>query len=121
MSKEKEKEKEKDKAMRPIKSCLGIFAIACALICTSAFATLADDFVSEMVVAIEAYVGVVVESLPAFYANVLIGDVLIAIDGVQVRNVVHALKLMDEIDVNGMSPVFSVIRNGKEKNILVEF
>lgn len=63
---------------------------------------------------------VVVEETPAFYSNILAGDVLIAIDGDTVNNVIQAGEILDGIPATQNRTVFTVIRNGQEKNIQVK-
>jgi len=66
-------------------------------------------------------VEVVVEDSPAFYSNVIAGDVLIAINGIMVKNYKQAIMLMSTIDPKDKSAEVTVIRKGKEKNISVKF
>ena len=68
-----------------------------------------------------AFVELVIEDTPAFYANLLPGDVLIAIDNTAVRNVTHALELMRSINDSVPSSDLTVIRNGQEASIHVTF
>ena len=68
-----------------------------------------------------AVIEIVVEKSPAFYANVLPGDVLIKINGVDVRDAAHAMKLMTQINTNDKTATFTVIRNNKEKQIEIDF
>lgn len=64
---------------------------------------------------------VVIESTPAFYANILTDDVLIEIDNQPVRNVDHALQLMGGVSPEKESSILTVIRNGSRQDIKVEF
>lgn len=64
---------------------------------------------------------VVIEDSPAFYSNVLAGDILIAVDGTTVKNKDHALKLMSSIPSPRNQSILKVIRNGQEKDIRVKF
>ncbi len=68
-----------------------------------------------------AVIEIVVEKSPAFYTNVLPGDVLIKINGVDVRDAAHAIKLMTQINTNDKTATFTVIRNNKEKQIEIDF
>jgi len=63
----------------------------------------------------------VIENTPAFNSNILAGDVLVAVDGVSVMNAEHAGKLMGLVDPKASSSTLTVIRNGVEKNIRVQF
>ena len=60
-----------------------------------------------------------VEGSPAFDANILPGDLLIAIDDIYIRNGEHAKKLLDAIPESTDKVSFKVIRNGTEKDIEV--
>ncbi|EWS96843.1 hypothetical protein BG00_17150 [Pseudoalteromonas sp. SCSIO_11900] len=66
-------------------------------------------------------INVVIEDSPAFYSNVLAGDVLIAVDGAAVKNAKHALQLMGSIPASQDHSILQVIRNGQEKDIQVQF
>lgn len=66
-------------------------------------------------------IDVVFEGTPAFYSNVLAGDVLIAIGGMPVHDKEHTGSVIKRLDPNAASTVFTVIRNGKEKNITITF
>lgn len=68
-----------------------------------------------------AFINVVIEDSPAFYSNVMMGDVLIAIDGTSVKNANHALELMRNVSNAATSSDFTVIRNGVEKKINIQF
>ncbi len=67
-----------------------------------------------------ALIDVVIEDTPAFNSNVLAGDILISIDGNNVTNAEHALKLLNEVNETALTSVFTVIRNGKEQQITVK-
>jgi serine protease Do len=67
-----------------------------------------------------AVIEIVIEGSPAFYSNVLAGDILIKVNGVDVRDTQHALNLMRDLDANAGRIIFTVIRNGKEKEIQIE-
>lgn len=64
-------------------------------------------------------INIVIEDSPAFLANVLAGDVLIAIDGTPVRNVDHATQVMGSVPSSQDQSILRVIRNGEEKDIEV--
>lgn len=68
-----------------------------------------------------ALVDVVIEESPAFYANVMRGDVLIAVDGKDVRSAEHATELLAGTPKDAASSTLKVIRAGKEILIDVEF
>jgi len=66
-------------------------------------------------------IDVVMEDTPAFYANVLAGDVLIKIDGILVKNGQHAAELMSRVAPGAKSSLLTVLRNNEEKTINVVF
>ena len=68
-----------------------------------------------------ALIDVVVEDTPAFYSNIMAGDVLISIDDQLVRNAEHASELMAAVPDSKLSSNFLVIRKGEEKSIKVTF
>ena len=68
-----------------------------------------------------AVIEVVVEESAAFYANILPGDILIKVNGIEVRDAPHALKLMSNVNTNDKRATFTIIRNGKEKDVEIEF
>lgn len=66
-----------------------------------------------------ALVDIVMQDSPAFYANLLAGDILIRIDGNEVRNARQAGKLLQDSDpLNGESKL-TILRNGQKKVISV--
>lgn len=68
-----------------------------------------------------AYINVVMEDSPAFYANVIPGDVLIAVDDQRVLNTKQAMHLMNSVNPKKLSSTLTVIRKGKEKIINIQF
>ena len=66
-------------------------------------------------------IDIVMEDTPAFYANVLPGDILIKIDGLLVKNVKHASEIMSHVKPQKTSSILTVIRKNKEKEIKVVF
>jgi len=68
-----------------------------------------------------ALIDIVIEDTPAFYSNVMAGDVLVAIDGQLVKNGQHAHELMRALPESQPSSNFLVIRKGEEKSIKVTF
>lgn len=65
-----------------------------------------------------AVIDIVMENSPAFVANVLPGDILIRVNGSDVRNAEHASQLMSAAPDTGDNQL-SVLRNGEEKTITV--
>ena len=68
-----------------------------------------------------ALIDVVVEKTPAFYANVMEGDVIIAIDGREIRDPAEAISVMASIPEDVESSVLKVIRGGVEIDVDVKF
>lgn len=62
---------------------------------------------------------VVVENTPAFYANVLDGDILIKFNDVDIINKRHLEDVMGSYNSSRGKCIFKVIRNGKEKDITI--
>jgi len=63
----------------------------------------------------------VFEKSAAFYANVLINDLIINIDGKEVLDADYAIKMMNDIPAERKSSTLRVIRDGVEKTIVVTF
>ncbi len=68
-----------------------------------------------------ALLGIVFEGTPAYYANVMSGDILLAIDAEVVRDAQHALKLIGSYPETNKFALFTVFRNGKEQDIEITF
>ena len=68
-----------------------------------------------------ALIYIVVEDTPAFYSNVIEGDVLIQIDNTVIINAQHALNVMGSFDIAKRKCVFKIIRNGKEQDRTLNF
>lgn len=66
-------------------------------------------------------IAVVVEDTPAFFSNVLPGDILIKINDSNIRNAKHATELMQGFSPSADSAMFTVIRKGKEQTITIKF
>ena len=64
-------------------------------------------------------ISIVFENSPAFYANLFPGDVIISIDGVNIINADHAVKIMNSVPNNQKKSEFVILRDGKEKNISI--
>lgn len=84
-----------------------------------------SDLTPEQRATLERNTGVVIkvvfEDSPAFYSNILVGDVLIEFDGQLVKNAQHALKLIQDISPEKTFSKFTVIRNGVKKEIDVKY
>lgn len=68
-----------------------------------------------------AVIKVVYEDMPAFYANLLSGDILLAVEGSEVKNREHAVELMGQLDPTATSAELLILRKGVEKSVEVEF
>ena len=68
-----------------------------------------------------AVVVIVFENTPAFTANLLRGDIILAIDGAAVVSREQAGSIMDGISEDRSSSVFTILRNGSEKDIVIRF
>lgn len=59
---------------------------------------------------------------PAYYADILVGDYLISIDGQLIANVGKAMEWLETVDWSNRSKsLLTIIRDGQEKNIEVSF
>lgn len=68
-----------------------------------------------------ALVDVVMEDMPAYVANIMAGDVLIAVDGRPVKNADHAGEVMRSVPAENKHSDLTIIRKGKERVIRVIF
>ncbi len=68
-----------------------------------------------------AYVDVVLSNSPSFLANIMSADVLIKINGDDVRNTLHAEEMIGALEIEGKTIVLSVLSNGVTKDITLEF
>jgi S1-C subfamily serine protease len=69
-----------------------------------------------------AFVRSVVEDTPAFYANILPGDVVIEISGNSIRNADSAYNALKQIeDSKGSIVAIKLIRNKSEREITIKF
>lgn len=66
-----------------------------------------------------AFVDVVVEGSSAYDADMFFGDIILKIDGVEVRDAAQAGKLFGLIRKNADSTIFMILRNGKEQEIKI--
>ena len=68
-----------------------------------------------------AVVDTVIEKTPAFYANILEGDVIVAVDENAVRDKEEATKAMLSVPPQAKSSVLTILRKGAEMKIEVKF
>ena len=66
-----------------------------------------------------AYVTNVLEDLPAFEANIIPGDILIEVNGLEVKNTEQAIVLINAAEA-GKDLIITVIRKGTEREITVK-
>lgn len=67
-----------------------------------------------------AIVELVVEGTPAFYSNILDGDLIDEIDGVKVKDAKHAMELMENVSPEAKTSTFKIIRKDEEKLFLLQ-
>lgn len=68
-----------------------------------------------------AFVDLVIEDTPAFYSNLISGDVIIEIDGMVVKNGKHAVELLQQAKRSSPTSVLTIIRKGVEIELTVTF
>ena len=68
-----------------------------------------------------AVIDVVLSNSPAFLADIVQGDVLLAINGHKIYNSADAAAKIQALDVDGTKVVLSMLKNGQEKEITLEF
>lgn len=83
-------------------------------------ADLSPDLRAEIGRNTGALIDIVIEDTPAFYSNVMAGDILVSIDGQLVKNGRHARELMGATPKDQPSSEFIVMRKGEEKSIKVK-
>ena len=88
------------------------------------FGVSVDDLTPDLRVKVErntgALINIVIEDTPAFYSNIMVGDILISIDGQLVKNGQHAHELMKAIPEQQSICNFVVLRKGEEKSIQIK-
>lgn len=68
-----------------------------------------------------AMIDIVFEDSPAFYANLLPGDVIISIGDIEIKDPDHGVKVMNSTPTGQQSSAFKIIRDKEEKNITINF
>lgn len=66
-------------------------------------------------------IDVVLEDTPAFYANLLPGDVIISINGINVKNPTHGIEIMNSTPNGQKISQFKIIRDQEEKDVTINF
>jgi hypothetical protein len=64
-------------------------------------------------------IDVVLEDTPAFYANLLPGDVIISINGINVKNPGHGIEIMNSTPREQKISQFKIIRDQEEKDVAI--
>jgi C-terminal processing protease CtpA/Prc len=68
-----------------------------------------------------AFIDTVLNNSPAFLADIVSGNILIAINGEKVNNAGQAKTMIDNLSFGGETIVLRVIKNGEQKDITFEF
>lgn len=68
-----------------------------------------------------AFIDTVLNNSPAFLADIVAGDALIAINGEKIDNAGHAQMIIDNLSLGGETIILRVIKNGEQKDITFEF
>ena len=66
------------------------------------------------------YVKIIFEGTPVYNSNLLMGDIIIKMNGIKIKNNEQILKMMQEFDTSNKC-IFTVLRNGQEKDIEISF
>jgi len=66
-------------------------------------------------------INLIQENTPVYNSNILIGDILIKLDGINVKNYKHFNELLDNFDISIGYSIWTIIRNGSQKNIRINF
>ncbi|MBL4601996.1 MAG: PDZ domain-containing protein [Emcibacteraceae bacterium] len=66
-------------------------------------------------------IDVVLSNSPAFLADIVQGDVLLAINDDKITDRNHAIRLIRALEINGQTIVLSMLKNGEQKDITFEF
>ncbi|MCC3859881.1 PDZ domain-containing protein [Pseudemcibacter aquimaris] len=68
-----------------------------------------------------AYIDVVMSNSPAFFADIIAGDALVAINGEKVNGAGHAKQMIDGLSLEGQEITVTVLKQGQPKDIVFEF
>lgn len=68
-----------------------------------------------------ALIDIVIENSPAAQSNIRVGDVLVKVDGKQVKNAKHATKLLYMTPKKAETSTLTILRNKQEREIKVKF
>lgn len=68
-----------------------------------------------------AYIDLVMNNSPAFIADVVSGDALLAINGEKINNASHANSIISGLSLGGETIVLSLLKNGEPKDVTFEF
>ncbi len=64
-----------------------------------------------------AFVDVVLSNSPAFLADIVAMDVLVAVNGIKVTNTAHAEEMIENLELSGKAIVLTILKDGKQKDI----
>lgn len=67
-----------------------------------------------------AFVDLVMDGSPAFFADIMAGDALVAINGEKVASANHALQMIDGLSLEGAEIIVTVLKQGEPKDIVFE-
>lgn len=68
-----------------------------------------------------AFIDLVLSNSPAFMADIVPQDILVAINGDKVNNTGHAEDLIRQLELDGETIILTVLKDGKQKDITFEF
>ena len=86
----------------------------------AAFSNLTEELRKELKRNTGALVQVVLDDGAIFRANILKGDILVKVDGIEVISGKEAGKMLSNFDPNAKSAIFTLLRDGKEVDIVVK-
>ena len=64
-----------------------------------------------------AFVDVVLTNSPAFLADIVTGDVIVAVNNTKINNTGHAISMINGLKSEGADITITVLKNGQQKNI----
>lgn len=68
-----------------------------------------------------AFIDLVLSNSPAFLADIMTGDALLAINGVKIDNAMHAESIIEGLSLGGETIVLNVFKDGVAKDVTFEF
>lgn len=89
------------------------------------FGVVMENLTREQKVEIErntgAFVDIVIEDTPAFFSNLLPGDIVLEIDGVNVKSGEHAVSIMSAVPDSAKKSELTIVRKGEVRQLIVDF